>query len=178
MQANPETMSLLSSLQSLQADVNAVTDFILHVVYSRPKKEKTPGDSRYAMLFTGKGTKRITPSKRLPPDHKSLTCHIQRVNLVVHGMINCLNVTYDQLDPLQYGWKLENGIPMPIWYEGTALPTVEELAQITTIQNTDEPSTTVSLENIRPEDPNDFVENQDSDSDEDDDALLSDHSTD
>ena len=62
MKDNPQTMSLLSSLESSEIIMNDVTDFILHVIYNRPKKEKTPGDSRYAMLFTGKGKKRkFTP---------------------------------------------------------------------------------------------------------------------
>ena len=131
MQKNPDTMILLSSLDSTDADVDKVIDFTLHVIYNRPKKEKTPGDSRYAMLFSGKGKKRkFTPFKRLPPDEKSLKCAIHRVNFVVHSMVNCLKQSYESLDVLQYGWKLADGVLVPVWYEGDALPSNEELSQV------------------------------------------------
>ena len=177
MKDNPQTVSLLSSLESSELILNDVTNFILHVIYNRPKKEKTPGDSRYAMLFTGQGKKRkFTPwSMRLPPDSKLLKCHIQRVNLIVHGMVNCLNGSYDQLDPLKYGWELENYIPVPIWYEGTALPTTEELAYMTSISNLStqhsEPSTAVVPKEVIDFE---FVDDPDFESDDDD----GDHSTD
>ncbi len=45
MRQNPETISLLSSLSSADADLDQVIYFVLHVIYNRPKKEKTPGDS-------------------------------------------------------------------------------------------------------------------------------------
>ncbi len=91
---NLDSTLLLSSLSSAESHVDEVTDFVLHIIYNRPKKEKTPGDSRYAMIFAGKGTKRaFTPLKRLPPDQNTLACAIRRVNLVVHGMVNCLDGT-------------------------------------------------------------------------------------
>ena len=129
MQKNPDTMILLSSLDS--TDVDKVIDLTLRVIYNRPKKEKTPGDSRYAMLFSGKGKKRkFTPFKRLPPDEKSLKFAIHRVNCVVHAMVNCLTQSYESLDVLQYGWKLADVVLVPVWYEGDALPSNEELSQV------------------------------------------------
>ena len=66
-------------------------DFILYVLYNRPRKEKTPGDSHYAMKISGKGKKRkFTQSQRLPPDRKSMQCHIQRANFVVNCMVDML----------------------------------------------------------------------------------------
>jgi len=37
-------------------------------------------------------------------------------------MVNCLNGAYVQPDPLQYGWKLDDEVLVPLWYEGDALP--------------------------------------------------------
>lgn len=154
MQQNPNTLSLLSSLETTEADINEVIDFVLHVIYNRPKKEKTPGDSRYAMLFSGKGSKRsFTPLKRLPPDRLSLKYAIRRANLVTNGMVNCLNSTYHQLEVLSYGWELENGIPVPIWYDGNALPHNDELDDMPSVEHTQLPLTettaAVTPENIR-----------------------------
>jgi hypothetical protein len=170
MLGNPDTTSLLSSLVSEHADVDKVTDFVLHVIYNRPKKEKTPGDSRYAMLFSGKGKKRkFTPLKRLPPDRKSLKCAIQRVNLVVHGMVNCLNQAYDQLDVLQYGWKVEVGTLVPIWYEGNSLPSNEESSQI---PSAEAPQSTPNMSE------HDTSEDDDTDSDQEDIPMSEDSSDD
>eukprot|EP00112_Aurelia_sp_Birch-Aquarium-sp1_P017225 Seg3972.2 transcript_id=Seg3972.2/GoldUCD/mRNA.D3Y31 product="hypothetical protein" protein_id=Seg3972.2/GoldUCD/D3Y31 len=52
---NPRSCDLLLSLQSQEADEEQLVDFFLHIVYNRPQKEKIPGDSRYSMLFSGKG---------------------------------------------------------------------------------------------------------------------------
>ena len=35
-----------------------VIGFILHVVYNKPKRKKSPGESGYAMLFVTKGKKK------------------------------------------------------------------------------------------------------------------------
>ena len=48
----PSNTRLLMSLKNQKADVLEVTDFVLHIIYNRPKQEKKPGDSRYATLFT------------------------------------------------------------------------------------------------------------------------------
>ena len=107
-QKNLHMLTLLSTLGSSEPNLDEVVDFVLHVVYNRPKKEKTPGESRYAMLFHHKAKKRVlTPLQRLVPDKSSLKCAILRMNHVTHGMVNCLNPTYSQLDPLLHGWRVE-----------------------------------------------------------------------
>lgn len=126
MQKNPETSEKLKTLNNLDADQYEITDFILHVIYNRPITERTPGDSRYAMLF-GKGKRKhakrkFTTSRSLPPDEQSLKFHIHRANFVTNGMVNCLNGLYKQPDPLVYGWKVESEKLVPVWYEGEALP--------------------------------------------------------
>ena len=54
------------------------------VIYNRTKREKSPGDSRYAMLYVRKdeNKKTFASKKSLPPDQKSLTMKILRAHLV------------------------------------------------------------------------------------------------
>ena len=42
------------------------------------------------------------------------------------GLIH-LNPTYEGLDPLKYGWKIENDILRPLWFDGAPLPSKKEL---------------------------------------------------
>ena len=41
----PNSHKLLLSLLSGQPNIDEVTDFVLHIVYNRPLKEKSPGES-------------------------------------------------------------------------------------------------------------------------------------
>ena len=52
------------------------------------KTGKTPGESRYEMLFiTGKGKRRrFTDTRRLPPDEATLTMKFKRAHYVTLGM--------------------------------------------------------------------------------------------
>ena len=80
------------------------------------------------MLFVGKGSKRkFASTKSLPPDQKSLEMKILRANLISHSWINCTNGQYEQLDPCSYGYKVENGICVPLWFAGDALPSEEDI---------------------------------------------------
>ena len=43
----------MSSINTGHVDIVKVTYFVLHVIYNRPKLEKSPGDdSRYAILYS------------------------------------------------------------------------------------------------------------------------------
>ena len=120
---------LLRSLQTENAIVSKVIDFVIHIIYNRPNCERTPGHSRYALLFIKRGNKKVfASSKTLIPDVDSLTMKIKRANLVVHSWINCLNLDYEGLDPLLYGWYFDNDALSSIWYNGPALPTMNEIA--------------------------------------------------
>ena len=59
MLTQPPARNLLSSLATLRVDAAQITDFVLQIVYNRPKREKTPGESRYAMLFVKKRKKKV-----------------------------------------------------------------------------------------------------------------------
>ena len=48
----------MSSINSDDVDIEKITYFVLHVNHNRPKREKSPGDNRYAMLYVGKGEKK------------------------------------------------------------------------------------------------------------------------
>ena len=59
MLTQPSATNLLSSLATVRVDVAQIIDFVLHIVYNRPKREKTPAESRYATLFVEKGKKKV-----------------------------------------------------------------------------------------------------------------------
>ena len=80
MLTQPSAINLLSSLATLRVDVAQIVDFFfLNIVYNRPKREKTPGESRYTRLFVKKGKKKVfVQTKQLPPDERSLRMKILR----------------------------------------------------------------------------------------------------
>ena len=124
---HPDKIQPLFSLGSSDVNIAEVIDFILYTVYGRPKREKTPGECRYAMIYRDKAKTKFAALKRLPPDKSSLTFAILRMNLVAHSMVNCVNQDYRQLDPLTHGWKVVGGSLVSIWYDGTALPSKDDV---------------------------------------------------
>ena len=105
-------------------ELEKVPYFVLHVIcVNRPKREKSSGDSRCAMLYIGKSEeKKFTPTKLLPSDQKSLTMKILRADLVSHSWINCLDCNYQSFDPLSNGWIFVDGALQSLWYKGASLP--------------------------------------------------------
>ena len=85
--------------------------------------------------------KKFTQPQRLPPDVKSLTQLIKRVNYAANLYHNCLDGNYLPLSPLQYGWMIgDSNSLVPILYEGSSLtPKIENRATagFTTTQPTD-----------------------------------------
>ena len=53
-------------------------------------------------------------------------------------LVNCLNGLYVANDPRDYGWKEDDGKFIPVWFEGDALPTPEEVETLK--ESTREPS--------------------------------------
>ena len=148
-QSNPSSKKLLSTFEPPEAKCDEVIDFILHILYNRLRKGKTPEDSHYAMMMmSGKGQiRKFTPLQRLPPDRKSMQSHIQRANLVVNCMVNCLDGTYRQPNPLNYGWTLVDGVLQPLWYTCTPLPNDDEIIHLTEggkLEEQQEPELTTS----------------------------------
>ena len=90
MQRKKEIINKLSSLSSRNIDVDCVIEFILRVIYNRPRTETTPGDSSYPMLFVKKkGKKRkFSDNNRLTPDESSLKMKIKRAYYVTQGILN------------------------------------------------------------------------------------------
>jgi len=81
------TLHLLDSLGTENVNYDDVIDFIIHTVYNRPAKEKTPAQTRKATLTVGKGKKRKYRSTNLVlPDKSSLIMKIKRSNLVALSM--------------------------------------------------------------------------------------------
>ena len=83
------------SMNTDHVDMEKVMYFVLHVIYNRPKREKSPGNiaMRCCMLEKAK-KKKFAPTKSLPPDQKSLTMKILRAHLVSHSWVNCLDCNY------------------------------------------------------------------------------------
>lgn len=127
--SKPQSMNLLQSLGTVNANIHDVMDFILHIIYNRPKNEKTPGESRYKMLFVGKGkSKKFRATKLLPPDQCSLDMKIMRTNFVSYNMASSLTPIYTSLDAKNYGWEVKDEILQPIWFLCPPLPSDEEIS--------------------------------------------------
>ena len=84
--SHPSTIKLIYFLSSKKADIAEVIDFILHVVYNRPKREKSPGENRYTML-KGKKKKKFVETKLLPPGEQSLHMKTLIANFHMVGQI-------------------------------------------------------------------------------------------
>ena len=95
-----DSHKLLLSMIAGQPNINEVTKFVLHIIYNRPLKETSPGETRYKMLTTkNQSNKKYPSSKCLPPDQSSLKMKILRATFVTHCMSNCLDSQYIPLDP-------------------------------------------------------------------------------
>ena len=84
----PWSVNLLRSLTSTDINAKELINFVLHIIYNRKRTEKSPGESRYAMLFTtGKGKRgRFTDTRRLPSDEATLAMKFKRAHYVTLGM--------------------------------------------------------------------------------------------
>ena len=89
MLTSPKCADLLITLTTTAVNMDEVVDYILHVVYGRKRNERTPGESRYAMLVTNsKGNrKRFTDTRRIAPDESSLKMKIKRARCVTFGRL-------------------------------------------------------------------------------------------
>ena len=124
------TINLLSSLATATVDVAQIIDFVLHIVSNGPKREKTPGESRYVMLFVKKRKKKVfVQTKQLPPDERSLLMEILRTNYSSYGSENCLNQHFEIPNMLEYGWQICDGKLEANWFKGPALPSFGEISQ-------------------------------------------------
>ena len=48
MLSKPESMDLMSSINTVHVDIDKVTHFVLHVIYNSPKREMSPRDMEKA----------------------------------------------------------------------------------------------------------------------------------
>ena len=97
-------IKLLFSLVTARVDVAQSIDFVLRIVFEKPEREKTPGESRSAMLFVKKRKKKVfVQTKRLPPDKTFLRMKILRANYILYGWGNCLNQHFAIPNSLEYG---------------------------------------------------------------------------
>ena len=47
---------------------------------------------------------------------------IKRTNLVAYTWKNCLNPDFEPMDARKEGWKVKEGVLVPVWYDGNNLP--------------------------------------------------------
>ena len=124
MMSKTQSHKLLLSLYTPYFLFEDIIDFVLHIIYNRPKKEENLIDSRYAMIYTRKGkNKKFASTKKIPPDERSLLQKCKRTHLVSYSYYNCLENDFVPLNPEHYGWIIENDELKPISYEGDAIPT-------------------------------------------------------
>ena len=131
MQKMNRSIELLETLGTPEPNIQEISNFILYVIYNRPKKEKSVTESRVIMMFSKKGKGKCSKksTKSIPPDEKSLKMKILRSNFVSHSWKHCLSNDYIHFGPTKFGWQRVNGNLVPLWYEGPNLPTDEEYYQ-------------------------------------------------
>ena len=128
MLSQPSPTKLINSLSSKKANNAEVNAFTLQVVCSRWKGEKSPGESRCAILFVTKGKKKnLAETELLPPDEQSLHMKILRVNFFSYGWASGLKQHFEILNPVEYGWKISEEKLEPNWFEGSALPSIKDI---------------------------------------------------
>ena len=87
MQKHSNAEKLLLSLNTERVEVTDVTDFIIHIVYNRPKSEKTAAQSRYATAIkTNKIGKKFNNNKQIPPEEWTLKMKTMRANFATLGI--------------------------------------------------------------------------------------------
>ena len=88
MQKHSNAERLLLSLNTERVEVPEVIDFIIHIIYNRPKSEKTAAQSRYATAIkTSKiGKKTFNDTRQIQPDESTLKMKIMRANFVTLGI--------------------------------------------------------------------------------------------
>ena len=176
------TFHLLDSLGSDNPNLEDITKFILQTIYNRPLREKTPTDSRVAMLrIAQKGkTKKVKyrSTKAIPPDSKSMNMKIRRANKIAYSWnwVNFLNPNFHPLDARNEGWEVKEFSNnekrlVPIWYTGNPLPTDEEYDEhiLTKYKSTDKSDVENVSEDSESDSESDQYANSESDSSSDDD---------
>ncbi len=118
MMSKPQSHKLLLSLNTRSVVFEDIIDFVIHVIYNRLNKEKNLVDSRYAMVYVGKGKKRKYSSTKRLPRWTIFATKNRRANLVSYSYDNCLENEFVPMIPEQSGWALENEELKPIPYEG------------------------------------------------------------
>ena len=178
--SRPETCQLLGSLSTPHANIDEVSEFVLRVIYNRPRKEKTLGDARYNMLFLkGKGkNKKYASTKALPPDANSLSLKVQRDNYVTMGYVNCMNPYYVPPPATSYAWEEHDNLLYPVWTVGPPIPDIAQTPERTTIsenrdiiesiqEETDENDIDTDIKEEDEEDDSDNPQSDDEDFEED-----------
>ena len=81
-------------------------------------------------------------------------------------MSHCLNVNYTPLNPSEYGWKFTENRWEPVWFEGKALPDLDNLQSFNTDPDPEHSSETEDISDSDEEESSesDYLESNDSES--------------
>ena len=88
----------ISYLLTSNAKFDSVIEFVLRVIYNRPKTKRTLGDARYAKLFVkvkGKNRK-FSDNYWLPPGESSLKMKIKRALYVTQDILNATDFFFHE----------------------------------------------------------------------------------
>lgn len=137
------TLNTLGQSWIISDDELEALEYFTCAVYGRTKQASMVNDLRLIHIneICAKENSQIPSSNvdmgSLPPCKRSLKQHIQRVNYQVGiwRRAHIPNPTIPKASPA-HGWKMEDGILQPIWYEGEILP--KELVDI--VQDTQDDS--------------------------------------
>ena len=101
----PKTIiSTTNNKINIVSSKNAITAQVIHLVYNKTKREKSPGGSRYAMLFVTKWKKKKFAETKLSVHMKML-----RANFLSCCGSNCVNQYFQILNLVDYGRKVPEG---------------------------------------------------------------------
>ena len=117
----PKSCKLLSSLLSVQSNIEEVTNF--NQIKNLREKSLLKKPVTICSIQKGRLIRRkrrnIVQARDLPPDHISLKMKILQASFVTQCMSNCLKSCHVSLDPSVYKWKFVENLWEPIWFEGS-----------------------------------------------------------
>ena len=119
--ANRHKAILLKSLgvekELTESSISDVKEFIRSVLYAGQPSERYI-DTRIRLYRNLK----VKSSLPLPPDGFSVIQVIKRAHHQIYYWLRCCDMQFDRLDITNYGWVVDDGNVLPLWYDGPQLP--------------------------------------------------------
>ncbi len=139
LEANPEHVMALQSLTTEEVDIPGITSFVCSLYGYKTSNIIEARYNAVICMSAGKKGDLLARLKKincasLPPCAKTLLNHIKRAQYVARmwKRANETNPTGD-VDPTDYGWKLNQNCLEPDWFPGSSVP--ESLTSTSTEDN-------------------------------------------